>query len=70
MRSCFSEVRDMAGFYGDLVACRKAMVFVREIYLATQVLPKEEVYGLKSHFEEQQYRCPAISPKAKPVIRD
>jgi hypothetical protein len=38
----FSEVRDMAGSYGDLVACRKAMVFVREIYLATQVLRKKK----------------------------
>jgi four helix bundle protein len=52
----FSTGAIMPGSYRDLVAWQKAMVLVREIYLATQHFPKEEMYGLK-----RQLRRAAVS---------
>ncbi len=49
----------MAGSYRDLVAWQRAMVLVREIYLATQVFPKEEMYGLKSQLRRAAVSVPS-----------
>ena len=46
----------MAGSYRDLIAWKKAMVLVREIYCATEAFPREERYGLMS-----QLRRAAVS---------
>jgi len=50
------RVKQMAGSYRDLVAWRKAMILAKEIYLATQVFPKDEIYGLR-----RQLRRAAVS---------
>ena len=49
----------MAGSYRDLIAWRKAMALVREIYLATQNFPREEMYGLKSQLRRAAVSVPS-----------
>ena len=50
----------MAGSYRDLIAWRKAMALVREIYLATQNFPREEMYGLKSQLRRAAVSVPRL----------
>lgn len=59
MRSYFSEVIHMAGSYRDLVAWRKAMILAREIYLATQVFSREEMFGLRSQMRRAAVSVPS-----------
>jgi len=47
----------MGESYRDLIAWRKAMHLVREIYDATRLFPRDELYGLTS-----QLRRAAVSP--------
>ena len=54
-----SEVRNMGGSYRDLVAWQKAMILVKEIYLATQEFSKEEMYGLKSQLRRAAVSVPS-----------
>ncbi len=49
----------MPASYRDLIAWQKAMVLVREIYLATQEFPKEEMYGLKSQLRRAAVSVPS-----------
>ena len=49
----------MPGSYRDLIAWQKAMILVREIYLATQVFPREEMYGLKSQLRRAAVSVPS-----------
>jgi len=49
----------MAGSYRDLIAWRKAMALVREIYLATQSFPREEMFGLKSQLRRAAVSVPS-----------
>jgi four helix bundle protein len=49
----------MAGSYRDLVAWQKAMLLVRDIYLATQSFPREETYGLKSQLRRAAVSVPS-----------
>jgi len=49
----------MAGSYRDLVAWRKAMILAKEIYLATQVFPKDEIYGLRSQLRRAAVSVPS-----------
>lgn len=37
--------------YKDLIVWQKAMELVREIYLLTELFPKDELYGLRSQME-------------------
>ena len=49
----------MPGSYRELIAWQKAMVLVREIYLATREFPKEEMYGLKSQLRRASVSVPS-----------
>ena len=49
----------MGGSYRDLIAWKKAMVLVREIYCATQAFPKEERYGLMSQLRRAAVSVPS-----------
>jgi four helix bundle protein len=55
----FSEERTVAGSYRDLIAWQKAMVLVKEIYLATQALSREELYGLRSQLRRAAVSVPS-----------
>lgn len=45
--------------YRDLIAWRKAMELVGEIYKATQTLPKDEIYGLVSQMRRAAVSIPS-----------
>jgi four helix bundle protein len=45
--------------YKDLVAWRKAMDLVTEIYLVTRAFPREEVYGLTSQLRRAAVSVPS-----------
>ena len=49
----------MAGSYRDLIAWKKAMVLVEEIYCATEVFPREERYGLMSQLRRAAVSVPS-----------
>ena len=49
----------MAGSYRDLIAWKKAMVLVREIYCATEAFPREERYGLMSQLRRAAVSVPS-----------
>ena len=49
----------MAGSYRDLIAWQKAMILVKEIYLATQDFSKEEIYGLKTQLQRAAVSVPS-----------
>lgn len=49
----------MAGSYRDLVAWRKAMILVVQIYRATRTFPKDEVYGLTSQLRRAAVSVPS-----------
>lgn len=55
----------MVQSYRDLVAWNKAMELVTEIYRVTHNFPKEELFGLMSHFDGQPYRSRATLPKVR-----
>src|SRR5579872_6900721 len=59
VRSYTGEVLPMPGSYRELIAWQKAMVLVREIYLATREFPKEEMYGLKSQLRRASVSVPS-----------
>ncbi|HET7441584.1 MAG TPA: four helix bundle protein [Terriglobales bacterium] len=49
----------MGDSYKDLIAWRKAMHFVREIYRATKAFPKEELYGLTNQLRRAAVSVPS-----------
>lgn len=49
----------MGGSYRDLIAWKKAMVLVREIYCATEAFPREERYGLMSQLRRAAVSVPS-----------
>jgi len=49
----------MSGSYRDLVAWKKSMVLVCETYRATQVFPKNELYGLTSQLRRAAVSVPS-----------
>ena len=49
----------MAGSYRDLVAWRKGMVLVTEIYRATRDFPLDELYGLTSQLRRAAVSVPS-----------
>ena len=49
----------MGGSYRDLVAWRKAMILVRDIYRATRAFPSEERYGLTSQLRRAAVSVPS-----------
>jgi four helix bundle protein len=49
----------MANSYQDLVAWKKAVEFVTEIYRATKRFPKEENYGLTSQIRRAAISIPS-----------
>ena len=49
----------MAGSYRDLVAWRKAMILVVQIYRATRNFPKDELYGLTSQLRRAAVSVPS-----------
>jgi hypothetical protein len=49
----------MARSYRDLVAWRKAMFLVSEIYRATGAFPKDELYGLTSQLRRAAVSVPS-----------
>ncbi len=49
----------MSNSYKDLVAWRKAMELVTEIYKATQKFPKEELYGITSQLRRAAVSVPS-----------
>lgn len=49
----------MAGSYRDLVAWRKAMILVVQIYRATRTFPKDELYGLTSQLRRAAVSVPS-----------
>jgi len=54
----------MGQSYRDLVVWRKAMDLVADIYMITQVFPKEEFLGLQVNSGGRLFQSQAISPKA------
>lgn len=51
--------KDMAGSYRDLIAWKKAMILVRDIYCATQAFPREERHGLMSQLRRAAVSVPS-----------
>jgi four helix bundle protein len=49
----------MGQSYRELVAWRKAMLLVREIYDATRTFPKEELYGLTNQLRRAAVSVPS-----------
>jgi len=49
----------MAKSYRDLIAWQKAIAFVTEIYRATRLFPKEEIYGLTSQLRRAAVSVPS-----------
>jgi four helix bundle protein len=49
----------MGDSYRDLIAWRKAMHFVHEIYSATKAFPKEELYGLTNQLRRAAVSVPS-----------
>jgi four helix bundle protein len=49
----------MARSYRDLVAWKKAVELVTEIYRKTQIFPKEELYGLTSQLRRSAISIPS-----------
>ena len=49
----------MGESYRDLIAWRNAMHFVREVYDATRVFPKEELYGLTNQLRRAAVSVPS-----------
>jgi four helix bundle protein len=49
----------MTRSYRDLVAWKKAMRLVLEVYRATQVFPKDELYGLTSQLRRAAVSVPS-----------
>jgi four helix bundle protein len=55
----------MADSYRDLIAWKKAMTFVREIYRATAAFPKEEIFGLTSQVRRAAVSIPSNIAEGK-----
>jgi four helix bundle protein len=49
----------MGESYRDLIVWRKAMLFVTEIYMATQKFPREERYGLTNQLRRAAVSVPS-----------
>ena len=49
----------MGESYRDLIAWRKAMHFVRDIYDSTRAFPKEELYGLTNQLRRAAVSIPS-----------
>jgi len=49
----------MGDSYKDLIAWRKAMIFVREIYGMTRLFPKDELYGLTNQLRRAAVSVPS-----------
>ena len=49
----------MGESYNDLIAWRKAMHFVREVYDSTRSFPKEELYGLTNQLRRAAVSVPS-----------
>ena len=49
----------MGQSYRDLIAWKKSMGFVREVYRATQGFPREELYGLSSQLRRAAVSVPS-----------
>src|SRR5579872_5585233 len=49
----------MAGSYRNLVAWRKAMILVVQVYRATRTFPKDELYGLTSQLRRAAVSVPS-----------
>ncbi|MGA9391516.1 MAG: four helix bundle protein [Candidatus Sulfotelmatobacter sp.] len=49
----------MGDSYRDLIAWRKAMDLVTEIYRATKVFPRDELYGLTSQLRRASVSIPS-----------
>ena len=49
----------MGESYRDLIAWRKAMSLVREIYDATRLFPRDELYGLTSQLRRAAVSVPS-----------
>src|SRR5579859_6880552 len=49
----------MAGSYRDLVAWRKAMILVVQVYRATRTFPKDELYGLTNQLRRAAVSVPS-----------
>lgn len=45
--------------YSDLIAWKRAMDFVEQVYLATRSFPKEETYGLSSQLRRACVSIPS-----------
>lgn len=45
--------------YNDLIVWQKAIQLVKEIYLATQSFPREEIYGLTSQIRRSAVSVPS-----------
>jgi len=56
----------MGESYRDLIAWRKAMELVTEIYRSTQAFPRDESMALRISCAEPPCRCPATSPRGRP----
>jgi four helix bundle protein len=53
------EAKQMGRSYRDLVAWRKAMELVTEVYRATQGFPEKELYGLTSQLRRAAVSVPS-----------
>ena len=49
----------MSGSYRDLIAWRKGMTLVTEIYRATRMFPRDELYGLTSQLRRAAISIPS-----------
>jgi four helix bundle protein len=50
---------DMGKSYRELLVWQKAMVLVRDVYAATKLFPKEEMYGLASQLRRASVSIPS-----------
>jgi len=55
----------MAQSFKQLIAWRKAMELVIEIYRVTRNFPRDEVYGLTSQLRRAEFLFLAILPRGK-----